>query len=927
MKNVAATPFFIVTVLLLVTVGSSSFVAAKMAGPTVDPDPYCIDRTLQGVVPPKASMDVCFGHSLSVSNGVLVKVVGLDATYGTTAGSATYEVSYRGSSQTVTLKYHEYKTIDFGTARVKIGVDYLRPEYDVAGITHDPARVMMYAEELPPLAVATPTPTPVPQVKPTLVESCPSAEILENSAKLIIDGTLVSIDDQVALVNVLKYEKGYLSSVPAQIRVTAQGFSSSDVGHTFRMILNVPWSDGDGGSPHVVASPLPYQYVFYNRKCSISLLESSPARFSLNLEKGWNLVSVPVGDYNQVQCIRAPCYAQMPVQLVSNTCGDSLRAYSFDRNSQSYAVSSPRSGWDSGRAYWVKVSSACQLSFSATTPMTPEKLSGGQGWALQSGWNDVGAPFQNVEFSKVSGSCDARPVPWRFNTAAFKWERAQVLKPGEGYFLKATSACTLGPSDANTPPQPPQSPVKLSAQVNSNVIQITLENTAEKPVYYQWCGRLGFLSFEKKTTAGWVPVDFGYGCAAMGDWRLAKSVLEADGSRVIETVALSNHPTAFAPGTYRAHLTYAYSQLYTGTETTYSVDAEFEVGVSSTNASNSSRQLTYTQNAVYNLIDFTNVNGHRLAIYWKRLTDGTDFGQGSIESLDVDAGKKTTLMLYNGLVASDGKYLTYVEGNCVRYRELATNVEKTAECGGEGAAYRDFQEFVPVSAGGSIYYADRKGVLLSELNIPFNLPQTFPVYAYNLATGQTRLAFRVNHEFNAVSDGKTLAWTDPSYYRSIATGSKEAAFMSSEEGPRQVYHYDPATDVLSMVPSGQRPQGLSVSGNHIAFGADWAPGMGRDLDYNALYAYNVDSKLTAALTATDASHINLDSDGNQLVWEQGGSAENDQIWLYDYLTGEKRQLTKGAVFHSTPKVLEHSLVYSGGGTDWKSNNLFLMGIN
>ena len=80
-----------------------------------------------------------------------------------------------------------------------------------------------------------------------------------------------------------------------------------------------------------------------------------------------------------------------------------------------------------------------------------EVISDGEGWALSVRWNNLGSPYDNIDFGKVSRACRVSSGPWRYNTAARKWEKAEVLKPGEGYFVKIASDCTLGISEQPKP--------------------------------------------------------------------------------------------------------------------------------------------------------------------------------------------------------------------------------------------------------------------------------------------------------------------------------------------------------------------------------------------------------------------------------------------------------------------------------------------
>ncbi|MFH1917440.1 MAG: hypothetical protein ABIJ21_09335 [Nanoarchaeota archaeon] len=168
----------------------------------------------------------------------------------------------------------------------------------------------------------------------------------------------------------------------------------------------------------------------------------------LSLKKGWNLVSVPVAEYQRLVCVRAPCYVGLSTNLKAIDCAN-VKVFSHDSSgywdiTQSiYQEIFPQSGWMAGSAYWVRTGKACTMTFDGAEQMTPDKLTQGNSWHLQPGWNSLGAPIKNIEFSKLSSTCEISSGPYRFNTDANKWEKAQVLKAGEGYFVKVASECSL----------------------------------------------------------------------------------------------------------------------------------------------------------------------------------------------------------------------------------------------------------------------------------------------------------------------------------------------------------------------------------------------------------------------------------------------------------------------------------------------------
>jgi hypothetical protein len=99
-----------------------------------------------------------------------------------------------------------------------------------------------------------------------------------------------------------------------------------------------------------------------------------------------------------------------------------------------------------GLGYWVRVTSPCAIEVSGgdvDESFLPQ---------IYAGWNQIGALSKPVRFDEVRGDCAIKSGPWRYNAAANKYENAETLLPGEGYWVKAESACRLGSS----PPLPPE---------------------------------------------------------------------------------------------------------------------------------------------------------------------------------------------------------------------------------------------------------------------------------------------------------------------------------------------------------------------------------------------------------------------------------------------------------------------------------------
>lgn len=153
---------------------------------------------------------------------------------------------------------------------------------------------------------------------------------------------------------------------------------------------------------------------------------------TIELKKGWNLVSAPVGTGRSRDI----------AEVRDSTCSGST-VYVYDQNTKTYITS----GYGIGvgelvpvpNAFWVKTDNPCKVTFkgSITNSYTP-------GWDVLTGWVGFGGPYSSSTWDAIAGNCQVASGPWRFNTAAWKWEKAISLHPGEGYFVKVTGTCTLG---------------------------------------------------------------------------------------------------------------------------------------------------------------------------------------------------------------------------------------------------------------------------------------------------------------------------------------------------------------------------------------------------------------------------------------------------------------------------------------------------
>ena len=77
-----------------------------------------------------------------------------------------------------------------------------------------------------------------------------------------------------------------------------------------------------------------------------------------------------------------------------------------------------------------------------------------QGTKLSEGWNQIGGPYSAVNFEKIKGDCEVASGPWLYKSTSKRYEKTEVLKSGEGYFLKVAKSCTLGETEEPIPPLP-----------------------------------------------------------------------------------------------------------------------------------------------------------------------------------------------------------------------------------------------------------------------------------------------------------------------------------------------------------------------------------------------------------------------------------------------------------------------------------------
>jgi hypothetical protein len=180
--------------------------------------------------------------------------------------------------------------------------------------------------------------------------------------------------------------------------------------------------------------------------------------FILNFKAGWNMFSFPVDIRSYITATsqtptemtvekaitgKATDIIQIPTE---KQCESPDHVWHYSNGKYIDVLNDPN-GFVNGWGYWVGMKSDC------TVKMTGNKITIEDFPNLEVGWNQIGAPSEAVNFFHVIGDCNLVSGPWWFNSASKKFEKAQVLRPGEGYFVKVKDKCKLG---TEIPPLPPE---------------------------------------------------------------------------------------------------------------------------------------------------------------------------------------------------------------------------------------------------------------------------------------------------------------------------------------------------------------------------------------------------------------------------------------------------------------------------------------
>jgi hypothetical protein len=184
--------------------------------------------------------------------------------------------------------------------------------------------------------------------------------------------------------------------------------------------------------------------------------------YAIKFKEGWNMFSFPVDIRSYLTATSQTTATQMTVENVitghavetqpieeippERQCQSPNHVWHYSNGKYVDVLNDP-SGFVNGWSYWVKMDSECMVK------MTGNKVTIEDFPELEAGWNQIGAPSESINFYSIIGDCNLLSGPWWFNSASNKFEKAQVFKPGEGYFVKVKDKCKLG---SEIPPPPPE---------------------------------------------------------------------------------------------------------------------------------------------------------------------------------------------------------------------------------------------------------------------------------------------------------------------------------------------------------------------------------------------------------------------------------------------------------------------------------------
>jgi|GEM_PF-4918438 len=151
---------------------------------------------------------------------------------------------------------------------------------------------------------------------------------------------------------------------------------------------------------------------------------------TLKFASGWNMVSVPT-------------HTKVSMAEIASACGTRDHAWRHVPG-KGYERST---ALEPGVGYWVKAARDCAYGMKQGLREAKPEFSR----KLSAGWNMVAGPLSALGMDGNAGDCKIESGPWHYSSSAYSY--AGTIEPGRAYWVKVSSACTLGGNEV--PPSPP----------------------------------------------------------------------------------------------------------------------------------------------------------------------------------------------------------------------------------------------------------------------------------------------------------------------------------------------------------------------------------------------------------------------------------------------------------------------------------------
>jgi hypothetical protein len=165
-------------------------------------------------------------------------------------------------------------------------------------------------------------------------------------------------------------------------------------------------------------------------------VKSTQDTYTLNLNAGWNMISVPVvlADKNYLN--------------FDTDCEFKSVLWELNAESQRFQRATTIKA---GRGYWIKTANSC----TASARYTQKVALADYPIDLGKGWNLIGSQYDPVAFSEITNDCQITRGPFWYNPQTGTYTAvATTMEPGKGYLIKTSNACTITTEESAPPGLP-----------------------------------------------------------------------------------------------------------------------------------------------------------------------------------------------------------------------------------------------------------------------------------------------------------------------------------------------------------------------------------------------------------------------------------------------------------------------------------------